>query len=159
ELLLLPDSALLAICSIQLSSAEMRNGEFRQARRYALEAIVSARRADDAYFESVALNNFGQMERSFCRWDSAESACTESLQISDERGFRYLSDHSRRSLAIVFWKRGRLDAAESMATRCIQDSAAVSAGPSEWYASLLRGMILLHRGDHDGALQLFTRKT
>jgi len=58
----------------------------------------------------------------------------------------------------VLWKRGRLDASEQMATRCISDAAAVSAGVWEWYASLLKGMILLHRGRFGEANTLFTRK-
>jgi DNA-binding NtrC family response regulator len=58
----------------------------------------------------------------------------------------------------VYWKRGRLDRSAEMATRCIQEAAAVGAGPAEWYASLLMGMILLHRGEFTKASALFTRK-
>src|SRR5262245_63018567 len=39
ELLRQPDSALLAVCVVHLSSAEMRRGEFESARRYALEGV------------------------------------------------------------------------------------------------------------------------
>jgi len=45
DLLRRPDSVLLAHCSVILSASEIRRGDFTQARRYALEGIVSARRA------------------------------------------------------------------------------------------------------------------
>jgi two-component system NtrC family response regulator len=45
-----------------------------------------------------------------------------------------------------------------MALRCIQDSAAVLAGGAEWYASLLKGLAHLHRGEYAESKALFTRK-
>ncbi len=58
----------------------------------------------------------------------------------------------------MIWKRGRLGLAEEMADRCVEESAALSAGVAEWYAILLKGLILLHRGDFVGGTKLFTQK-
>jgi DNA-binding NtrC family response regulator len=45
-----------------------------------------------------------------------------------------------------------------MADRCIRDSAAISASVAEWFATLLKGLILVHRGTYGEAQALFTRK-
>ena len=58
----------------------------------------------------------------------------------------------------MYWKRGKLAIAGDMADLCIRDSAAVAAGGAEWYASLLKGLVLMHMGNYSGAMALFSRK-
>jgi tetratricopeptide (TPR) repeat protein len=159
ELLRLPDSALLARCALQLSSAAMRRGTSHDARAHALESIVSARRCGNRYLEGVALNNLGQIDRSYCRWQSAEEACSAALGMFERDGNSFQADHARRSLAIVLWKRGKLDVALEMAGRCIEGSSRASSALAEWYACLLSGMVLLHLGRAAEAYALFTRES
>ena len=54
DLLCRPDSLLLAYCANQLACAESVRGNLREARRFALEAIVSARRSGNLFFEAQA---------------------------------------------------------------------------------------------------------
>lgn len=108
DLLKSPDSQLLGWCSFHLASAETMRGEYRRAKRFALEAIVSARRSENRYLEALALHGFCILERALCRWSGAKEAAEESLEISRTDGNAVLECNSLRSLAIVQWKRGDL---------------------------------------------------
>jgi DNA-binding NtrC family response regulator len=155
ELLRQPDSSHLARCAIQISSAEMRRGGFQQARDFALESVVSARRSGDRYLEAMALNNYGQIERTYCRWHSAEEHCSRALSIAQEQEWAYQVNHCRRSLAITVWKRGKLDSSLPMANLCVEEARAAGQAEWEWFASLLKGLILVHAGQFDDARRVF----
>src|SRR5437867_1668165 len=61
-----------------------------------------------------------------------------------------------RSFPIVQWKSGKLAEALRLADRCVEDARGLGLEILSWYSSLLKGMILLHAGDHAGASRLFT---
>ena len=155
ELLLHPDSYLLGWCAFQLASAETVRGEHHQARRFALEAIVSARRSDSRYLEASALLTYSLLERALCRWTGAGEAAEESLSISRDEGFSVLECHALRSVAIVAWKRGETERALRLSRDQLQRAAEIGNGRLQWFATLLRGMVLLHVGGFDEALRLF----
>ena len=156
ELLGGPDRSRLAGCSYQLSSAELFRGNHSNARRFALEAIVFARLSGDPLVEAMGLENLGRVEKGLCRWFGAEEAVSVALRIYEERGYRYFESAARRLLSIVQWKRGKLAEALRHADRCLEDAQKLGIEVLGWYSSLLKGMILLHAGDHVGAYELFT---
>jgi DNA-binding NtrC family response regulator len=155
ELLAGPDKSLLASCAFNLSSAELFRGNRSDARRYVLEAIVSARLWGSRITEANALENLGRIEKDLCRWSSAEEAIQQALAIYQEKDARHLISIAQRLLAIVEWKRGRLAEALTLAESCLQSAQELESTILEWYASLLKGMVLLHQGDYAGATQLF----
>lgn len=155
ELLTKPDSALLAACALQLSSAEMMRGNFAPARNFALEAVVSARRCGARFIEAMALGNIGQLERSRCRWFTAEDATQGALDIFLEDGNRIQVSHHKRSLAILAWKRGALERAITLTNESLVEASGLEHGLLIWYAHLLKGMVLLHLGEFAVAEGLF----
>jgi tetratricopeptide (TPR) repeat protein len=159
ELLKLPDSYLLGWCVYQLASAETIRGNLASARRFALEAIVSARRCENRHLEASALQTYSLLERSPCRWASAVEAEEEALRISRESGNRRLESHALRGLAILEWKRGRLIKALQLTEECLERSTQLKNGRLNWFGTLLKGMILLHVGDHGTARSLFESGT
>jgi hypothetical protein len=72
ELLTGPDSALLANCNLQLSSAHMTRGDLRTARRFCQEAIVSAYRSEQPAIEAEALANLAMLDE----WTAVGRAAT-----------------------------------------------------------------------------------
>ena len=58
-------------------------------------------------------------------------------------------------MGITAWKRGRLLEAAKDTNETLEDAAKLNNGLLKWYASLLRGMILLHSGDHAQATAAF----
>lgn len=154
-LLAKPDSELLATCALEMASAESVRGNYESARRFALEAVVSARRSGARRIEATALLNMGLLERARCRWANAEDAGISALEIFTDQGNRVQMCHANRSIAITAWKRGRLEEASNGANRSLQEATRLGNGLLMWYASLLKGMILLHSGDHQGATAAF----
>ena len=156
DLLKLPDSYPLALCSLHLSAAQMVLGNNRLAKQFALEAVVSARRCGDRFVEGIALANAGRMDRAACRWDAAEESALESLAIFEADSNERQASITRRTLAILHWKRGRTAEATTLAQRCVEDSKSVNDGLHGWLSHLLLGMIKLHVGDFEYARGLFT---
>lgn len=152
ELLALPDSSLLAWCTYHAATAETFRGEHQKARALALEAIVSARRCGNRFIEALALDALGRLERALCRWASAEEASTESLALFETAGNQGYASVSKRCLAILAWKRGRLDRALVVAEESQQDAAKLKNDVLEGYAHLLKCAVHLHAGRFSNAL-------
>lgn len=146
ELLALPDSPILAWCALHLAAAEVFRGKHQLARVYALEAIVSARRAGNRFIEALALDDYGRLERSLCRWAGSEEATLSALEIYEQLGNLAYASIARRCLAIVHWKRGKLEIALPMARLCRVEVAPLGNEVLSWYAQLLEGMLLTHLG-------------
>ena len=156
ELLSEPDSPLLARCAFGLSSIEVVRGEHRRAREFALEALVSSRRCGDRHYEGLALINYCLLERARGRWSSAEEAARDALAIFQAEGNWIQVCHADRALGIIAWKRGRFDEAIIATDASLRKAIELGHGEFRWYGSLLKGMILLHKGDSSGAQALFT---
>ncbi|MGH9196527.1 MAG: tetratricopeptide repeat protein, partial [Acidimicrobiia bacterium] len=146
QLLGQPDSALLALCSLQLASAELFRGKLQTAKRYVLDGLVSSRRAQDEFTEGLALDYQSKLERRQCRWSAAEEADLEALKIFETNGHRVHASIIRRSLAIGYWKRGRLDEALALSSACRVEATQIGDQLLEHYAILLEGLIHLHAG-------------
>jgi transcriptional regulator with AAA-type ATPase domain/tetratricopeptide (TPR) repeat protein len=131
-------------------------GNNRRAKTFALEAVVSARRCGDRFIEGIALANVGRMDRNACRWSAAEEAASEALRIFEADGNARQTSIVRRTIAILQWKRGHLEASLSNAGRCIEDCVTFKDDLHEWLSHLLAGMVHLHMGAHVEARQLFT---
>ncbi|MBI3539346.1 MAG: sigma 54-interacting transcriptional regulator [Candidatus Eisenbacteria bacterium] len=104
----------------------------------------------------MALANLGRVERAFCRWAAAEEAAAESARVFEEYGNRKEVSVAKRVIGILRWKRGRLDEAGAMAAACIDEARQLGSPLHEWFSSLLKGMIELHRGGFESASKLFT---
>src|SRR5207244_11661126 len=113
------------------------------------------RRCGDLRCEAQAVGMLHRVERICCRWLAAEESGAEALEIFERDGYRLRASLIRRGLSIVAWKRGHLLRALSLADRCLSEVAEFGHKEHEWFASLLRGMILLHRGEFETAHQLF----
>lgn len=156
ELLRGPDSRLLAICTLELSSAEIFRGALRSARTYVMEAIVSSRRAGNSFVEAMALDNLARIDKFACRWAAAEESVKAAIEIHEHRGYRLQAHIARRAYAIVAWKRGRLSEALSIAEDGIGEARQLGYTVHEWFSSLLKGMVLLHLGGFAAARAAFT---
>jgi len=74
-----PDSKELAFCCLHIQSAYIMRGDYLLAKRYGLEAIVSARRTNSELYEAVALEDTGRLERFECRWAASEESLRAAL--------------------------------------------------------------------------------
>ena len=104
----------------------------------------------------MALSQIARLERLLCRWTSSEEASSEALSIFESLQNRYHEQGARRGLAIMAWKRGRLEQAAKIARQCMKDAREIGADPHEWFSTLLQGMTLLHMGEYDHAFGLFS---
>lgn len=156
ELLTGPDSRLLAICTLELSSAEIFRGALRSARTFVMEAIVSSRRAGNPFVEAMALDNLSRIDKFACRWAAAEESVRAAIEIHEKHGYRLQAHIARRAYAIVAWKRGRLSEALSIAENGVVEARHLGYIVHEWFSSLLAGMILLHLGKFAAARAAFT---
>ena len=154
RLLTQPDSYLLADCSIQLSAAHMIRGEFKAARDLALDGLISARRSGNKASEGVALANYAMLARMFCRWAEAAEATDESLRLHEASGNRKQLDYSRRGLALLHWKRGRLESAMKLSDMCISDGEESGNSTALSFAKLVKAVVLIHQGDFAAASAL-----
>jgi DNA-binding NtrC family response regulator/tetratricopeptide (TPR) repeat protein len=146
RLLMEPDSYLLAECSIQLCAAHGILGDFKTARHFALDGLVSARRSGNKASEGLALANYAFVERSFCRWAEAAEATEASLRIHEASGNRKQLNYAHRGLAILYWRRGRLESALQLSDTCIA-SGWDSVDPTALsFAKLIKVAILIHQG-------------
>lgn len=146
RLLTQPDSHLLADCTIQMSAAHSILGDFRTARHFALDGLVSARRSGNKASEGLALANYAMLERLFCRWAEATAAIEETLRIYATLGNRRQLNYARRGLAILHWRRGRLESALQLSDMCIASGEDSRDPRGMSFAKLLRAIILVHQG-------------
>src|SRR5262249_9009505 len=118
------------------------------ARRYVLEALVSARRCGSDHLESAALSSLSNLERWLCRWASSVEAAEDALAIADQKHLRGAGSLAARSLAITEWKRGRLDRAIERAKDLLNRALKVGHERYGRYAELLVGLVLTHQGEY-----------
>ena len=144
------DSALLVNCDIYLSMAHWTLGETDAALRLSLDALVAARRVRDAYLESVVLLNYAIYVRRSCQWAESERAGQEALRILGVLGNRHHANHARRGLAVLYWKRGRLDVAMQLADLCANEAAEQGSTMQQAYGHLVRTAVLTHMGQVRG---------
>ncbi len=157
QLLRRTDTALLARCTMQLSAAHWMAGDFGESLELALDALVAARRAGDGSCEAQALTNYARLVRRLCRWTEAQDALRKALELTERLGLRGRANHSRHGLALLLWKRGRLEAALQLAERCCGDDARLGQRSIRAMAGLLKCQIMLHQGRYDEAMQLVVR--
>jgi DNA-binding NtrC family response regulator len=146
RLLMEPDSQLLADCTIQISAAHSILGDFKTARIFALDGLVSARRCGNRSIEGMALANYAFVERSFCRWAESAGAIEETLRIYEALGNRKQLNYARRGLAIINWRRGRLERALQLSDACIADGGASENLTALSFAKMVKAVILIHQG-------------
>ncbi len=154
SLLQAPDSALLAFCANQLSAVYVSAGQFGLALQMAQDAVVSARRAGDRYVVGQALTNYSQIQKRACRWAEAKQAAEEALEIQEEIGARHHVAHILRSLTLLRWKRGELEAALSMWARCSASAEGLSNVVLASFTDLAKALILIHCGRYDEAARI-----
>ena len=155
RLLTRPDCQLLAWCTFQLSSAHTVRGDYPIAMRFALEALVSARRCGSRYFEACALGNQSTLERWRGRWESSLETAQEALSISDELQMQSAASNAVRSLALVEWKRGRLEKAMEWTKDAINRAIRFGHDRHGRYAEQIAGLIHMHAGDYARASARF----
>ncbi len=156
ELLKLPDSANLGWSAFYLAGAYIVSGNYRAARRYTLEALVSARRASESYLEVGALGNLAILDKVACRWSSAIDSAQEAIAIARQGGHSLLECGVLRTEGISHWKRGNLQRALECTEASLEVARRVAVDRFEWYASLLKGMIRVHLGHLEEARQTFS---
>lgn len=154
RLLMQPDSHLLADCTVQISAAHSILGDFRTARHFALDGLVSARRSGNTAIEGMALANYAFVERLFCRWAEAAEATEASLRIHEVAGNRKQLDHTRRGLATLHWMRGRLENAMQFSDTCIASGGDSKNPTALSFAKLIKAAILIHQGQWIAASEL-----
>src|SRR5437764_9009341 len=106
ELLSKPESSLHAYCSSALASSLLMAGSWDEARDFAIETWILAKRTGSTLYEGMGLAQLCIAERGRCRWSSSEDAAHESIKIYESIGAKYQAAMVRRSLAITLWKRG-----------------------------------------------------
>lgn len=154
RLLTQPDSHLLAECTIQLSAAHSIHGDFKTARHFALDGLVSARRSGNKAIEGIALENYAFVERLFCRWAEAAEATEASLRIHEASGNRRQLNHTRRGLAILHWRLGRLESALDLSNECIAGGGDSENPTALSFAKLIRAVVLIQQGKWAAASEL-----
>ncbi len=154
ELLLKPESENLGLCAFHLSSAQLFRGDYKQARRYALDAVVSARRIKYRSLEVSALLNVAMLDRQSCRWGSAIDSAVEAVGIARECGHRLHECNGIRNIAISQWKKGQLEQAASNAEASIAIAKERGSAYFEQFGVLLRSLIAIHLGDFALARQI-----
>ena len=132
----------------------MIRGEFKAARDLALDGLISARRSGNKASEGVALANYAMLARMFCRWAEAAEATDESLRLHEASGNRKQLDYSRRGLALLHWKRGRLESAMKLSDMCISDGEESGNSTALSFAKLVKAVVLIHQGDFAAASAL-----
>ena len=142
-----PDGKMLGWCSFMLSNAYWGEGNVTNARRFVTEALVSAYRNGDARLEAYANHSAGLMSRFLCHWIEARAHLREALDYARSKGHSELVIHAQRSIGIVDWKRGRLDAARTSALESARLATAMKAELSRCFAFELLALISLHGGD------------
>ena len=147
ELLTQPDSSLLAMCTLNLSTALLLGGDRAEAFEMALDALVTARRRGDEYWAGLSQLNICFVERQLCRWESAADAARGAVEVFEALGNLHQLNHARRSLALVLWKRGRLTEALEVSERAIEGSASTRNDVQKAYSLQLKALILMHRGE------------
>lgn len=151
ELLVRPDSDLLARCALQLQCAYSVQGDYEKSRAFGLEALVSARRVGSPEVEALALDNLSRIDRALCRWSLAQENAEAAKQIFEERGNRIALNHCLRGLAVTAFKQGRLDNARRFSDEALRDAAGLGIELLSSYLFLLNALISLHRGSFDEA--------
>ncbi len=102
----------------------------------------------------MALANYAMLARLFCRWAEAADAIEESLRIHESLGNRKQLNYSRRGLALLHWRRGRLESARQLSDTCIANEAESGNSATLLFAKLLKAAILIHQGDVVAASEL-----
>ncbi len=157
ELIARPDSRALGTCAYQLAATLLVGGNRVAAKRWLLDAIVSARRCRDPLLEANALLALAMIERFHCRWPNAIEAATEAATLARGIDGGLAECHSARALAITAWKRGRLEEAERAAAAYLSATRSAGAQDIKWeqFGALLIGMIALHAGRTSEAALVF----
>jgi len=142
-----PDSIALAQCLGSLSSAYIGQGDWENARRISLEALVSARRTASSLHEGIALGNLCIAERGRCRYLASEDAGREAVEAYLRVGAVVFLAHCRRSLAISVLKRGRALEATQQLQQSFTEAGETLRGPQLWYSKLVLTQAHIHLGN------------
>jgi tetratricopeptide (TPR) repeat protein len=153
ELILRPESLAACSCALELATAFAHSGERETAKAHCLEAWSIARRLESTYWLGMAEFNLGLLARTECDWEVATQhlACAQNHFESLGNGF--LRMRCLHIMAIVDWKRGRLEAALSRTEELRSEQMASLLHEQYWYSSLLRSLILNHQGKFSDALK------
>ena len=154
ELLTSPDSALLALCALNLGSAETVRGNYRAAWDYTLESVVSARRCRSQFLEGQALINLALLERFRCRWHSADDYSQEALRLIESEGNQIQTSHVLRALGLIAWKRGRPAAALEFSAKSVRSARLAGHQLFIDFGKQLESLIHLHCGEYEQALRV-----
>jgi DNA-binding NtrC family response regulator/tetratricopeptide (TPR) repeat protein len=107
----------------------------------------------------MALGNLARIEKFLCRWASASEALNEAIEINETEGHRVQALINHQLAAVIAWKRGRLSDALTVSARCATEAQALKHEVHYWYASLIFGLVDLHRGDFKKARETFGEHT
>lgn len=153
ELLQKPDSETLGWCAYHLAAALTIEGSRAQSHRFALEALVSARRASARYLEVVSLHFLGARESSSARWAVASDWLKDGLAISDSSGFSMLRGSALRKLAVIAWKKGVLPESLARAEDCVELASQTGHQAHAQFGHLVRCVACCHSGDFEAAVR------
>src|SRR6185436_8159378 len=143
ELIGRPNTIVSAACSASIASALVMGGKWAEGRKYALEALVLAQRANSRYYEGAAQNILCMAERALCRWENSREAAEAAVAAYAEIGAELQAAFVRRSLAITQWKLGDLAGAEASIQATLGLLAAGRHETHLAYARLLGAVIRL----------------
>src|SRR5262245_58197097 len=104
ELLSKPSHLTTAACSATLAAALVAAGSWAEARDFAVEALVLARRAGARFYEGFALSLVCMIDRALCRWHGAIEAGELASRVYEQIDARLQSTFVKRHLAVALWK-------------------------------------------------------
>lgn len=145
------DSPALACCTVHLSSVLLAAGDYERATELATDALVSARRARDRYWEALALLQRAVLEKHLARWQASEDSARSSVEVLRQLGNSYQLSHALLVLGIVLWKRGRLAEASKTAHEAEELASRVGQSIRVGYAHAMQSLTALAAGDFDKA--------
>src|ERR1041385_3059561 len=146
ELLGRAETALHAFCSSALASSLLMAGLWDEAREFAIETWILAKRVSAPLYEAMGLAQLCIAERGRCRWHSSADAAEESIQVYERIGARYQAALVRRSLAVTLWKRGDLRRASEVSSEVREVMLSAGLDTHAKYTQLLEALIQLHAG-------------
>ena len=151
------DSVTLGWCNLWLGNIAWSRGDFALARTRYLEAFVSGYRAGEGDLEAFACQNLGILRKQFGRWQEAKEEFQHALEIWRATGNHSLASNVERGLAILEWKRGRLEAGRGAARASLHAAAGTRTAESEVHALQLLGVIDIHAGEFTSAEHSLTQ--
>jgi len=149
--------ALRAEVELMRTAMFSRISDWSAAEVSAREAVELAHRSRDPYLVARALSTLGTRRRSTSRYDEAVPWYEQSLAVSDQNGFRFISAIGRHNLGICYFRIGDYDKALDLFSRADREYAEVGDLVGQGKVSGDIGNVYLRRGEFARAISVYRK--